>query len=68
MLIGYLKDDTNDDHFFGIINVKKTDAVTLMKELERFVVAKGNDISKVMFVGFDCCYTMNAVNKGKFNV
>ena len=36
-----------DDHLLGIINVSRTDAATLMREIERFLLAKGVDISKV---------------------
>ena len=56
-----------DDHLLGIINVSCTHAATLMGEIERFLLAKGVDISKAMFVGFDGCNTVSGENKGTYN-
>ena len=36
-----------DDHLLGIINVSRTDAATLMGEIERFLLAKGVDTRAV---------------------
>ena len=43
------------------------DAATLIGEIEKFLQAKGVDISKAMFVGFDGCNTMSGENKGTYN-
>ena len=64
ILIRCLIDKSVDDHLLGLINVSRTDAATLMGEIERFLLAKGVDISKAMFVGFDGCNTMSGENKG----
>ena len=48
-----------------MVNVKKTDAESLMGEMERFMISKEGDISKIMFVGFDGCNTMSGVNTGR---
>ena len=48
-----------------MVNVKKTDAESLMGEMERFLISKEVDISKIMFVGFDGCNTMSGVNTGR---
>ena len=58
-------DKTIKDHFLGMVNVKKTDAESLMGEMERFLISKEVDISKIMFVGFDGCNTMSGVNTGR---
>jgi hypothetical protein len=66
VLIRCLSMDTNtiDDHFVGMVNVKKTDAESLMNEIQRFLISKDIDICKIMFVGFDGCNTMSGENKG----
>ena len=35
-----------------------------MEAIERFLMAKGIDITKAVFVGFDRCNTMSGENKG----
>lgn len=36
-----------------------------MTAIETFLLAKGIDITKALFVGFDGCNTMSGVNTGK---
>ncbi|XP_062596552.1 uncharacterized protein LOC134258002 [Saccostrea cucullata] len=57
-------DKTIKDHFLGMINVKKTDAATLVSKIERFFISKEIAISKILFVGFDGCNTMSGENTG----
>ena len=53
-----------DDYYLGLIEVTGTDSASLMEAIERFLMAKGNDITKAVFVGFDRCNTMNGEKKG----
>jgi len=55
-----------DDHFVGLVHVKRTDAASLMAAIEEFLTAKAIPMAKIMFVGFDGCNTMSGVNKGNF--
>lgn len=52
------------DHYLGLIEVQRTDAESLMKEIDRFLIAKGIRVENAMFVGFDGCNTMSGQNKG----
>jgi len=52
-----------DDHFVGLVNVKRTNAASLMAAIEEFLRAKPIPMAKIMFVGFDGCNTMSGVNK-----
>ncbi|WAR08290.1 ZMYM1-like protein [Mya arenaria] len=53
-----------EDYFLGITHVKKQDAESLMSAIEDFLLRKGLDIRKALFVGFDGCNTMSEENKG----
>ena len=53
-----------DDYYLGLIEVTGTDSASLMEAIERFLMAKGIDITKAVFVGFDGCNTMSGENKG----
>ena len=53
-----------EDHFVGIIHVKRTTAEALMDSIQLFLDTKGIDIAKIMFTGFDGCNTMSGENKG----
>ena len=59
ILILCLVNQSVDDHVLGLIHVARTEAVTLMGGIKIFLIAKGIDISKAMFVGFDGCNTMS---------
>lgn len=52
------------DHYLGLIEVQRTDTESLMKEIERFLIAKGIRVENAMFVGFNGCNTMSGQNKG----
>ena len=53
-----------DDYYLGLIEVTGTDSASLMEAIERFLMAKGIDITKAVFVGFDGCNTMSGENNG----
>jgi hypothetical protein len=65
ILARFKKEEIVDDFFLGIIEVKRTDAASLMAAIEEFLRAKNIDITKAAFVGFDGCNTMSGENKGK---
>ena len=48
--------------------MKKTDAHSLMSVIESFLLAKGIDISKTRFVGFDGTNTMSGEVSGKLRM
>ena len=60
----FWRDGSIQDCFLGIVRLARTDAESLMTAIETFLVAKGIDIKKAAFVGFDGCNTMSGVNKG----
>lgn len=52
------------EHYLGMVHVEQTTAKSLMEALSSFLLAKGIDIKKVVFIAFDGCNTMSGVNKG----
>ena len=56
---------TVSEHYLGLIHVRKTDAESLMAAIEGFLLAKGVDITKARFVGFDGTNTMSGEISGK---
>lgn len=52
------------EHYLGIVNVENMTAEGLMGTMSDFLIAKGIDIEKVMFVAFDGCNTMSGSVKG----
>ncbi|CAG2198702.1 unnamed protein product [Mytilus edulis] len=52
------------EHFLGIVNFDNITAEGLMDTIYEFLLAKGIDIEKVMFVAFDGCNTMSGSVKG----
>lgn len=54
------------DHFLGIIHVQKTNAESLLNAIQGFLVAKGLDITKCCFVGFDGANVMSGEVSGEF--
>ena len=49
-----------DDYYLGLMEqVTGTDSASLMEAIERFLMAKGIDITKAVFVGFDGCNNNN---------
>lgn len=63
-LARFRRDGKVGDHYLGLIEVQRTDTESLMKEIERFLIAKGFRVENAMFVGFDGCNTMSWQNKG----
>lgn len=64
ILAQFRRDGKVGDHYLGLIEVQRTDTESLMKEIERFLIAKGIRVENAMFVGFDGCNTMSGQNKG----
>ena len=54
------------DHFLGIIHVTKTNAKSLLNAIQEFLVAKGLDITKCQFVGFDGANLLSGDVSGEF--
>ena len=54
------------DHFLGIVHVTKTNAESLLNAIQGFLVAKGLDITKCRFVGFDGANVMSGEVSGEF--
>lgn len=52
------------DHYLGIINVDRTDAESLQNAIESFLLAKGLDVTKCRFVGFDGANVMSGEVSG----
>ncbi|XP_062569444.1 uncharacterized protein LOC134231500 [Saccostrea cucullata] len=50
--------------FLGLLKLQCTDAESLTSSLESILIAKGLDVSKAIFVGFDGCNVMSGVNTG----
>jgi hypothetical protein len=65
ILARFVNDGKISEVFLGLIPLQKSDAESLMTAIETFLLAKGIDITKAMFVGFDGCNTMSGVNTGK---
>ena len=53
------------DHFLGIVNVQHTNAESLLNAIQGFLVAKGLDIAKCRFVGFDGANVMSGEVSGE---
>ncbi|XP_052234161.1 uncharacterized protein LOC127846703 isoform X2 [Dreissena polymorpha] len=64
ILIRYLDCGNVEDHFVGLVNVKRRDAKTLTQALVNFLESKDININKVMFLGFDGCNTMSGEQNG----
>ncbi|XP_045208368.2 uncharacterized protein LOC123560182 [Mercenaria mercenaria] len=64
VLIRCLSDGDVQEHLVGIINVKKTDAASLMDAIQIFLNSHDIDITKAVFCAFDGCNTMSGVNTG----
>ena len=54
------------EEYLGLIHLDRGDAESLMKAIESFLIAKGVNIQRAIFVGFDGCNTMSGVNTGKY--
>lgn len=65
VLARYVQDSKISEDFLELIDLQRSDAESLMTAIETFLLAKGIDITKAMFVGFDGCYTMSGVNTDK---
>lgn len=65
VIVRFVQNGIVKEAFLGLIHLQKTDAESLMMAIETFLLAKGVDITKAIFVGFDGCNTMSGVNSGK---
>nr|XP_022338341.1 E3 SUMO-protein ligase KIAA1586-like isoform X3 [Crassostrea virginica] len=64
VIVRFVQNGIVKEAFLGLIHLHKTDAESLMMAIETFLLAKGVDITKAIFVGFDGCNTMSGVNSG----
>lgn len=65
IIVRFKHENVVQDYFLGIVEVKRTDAASIMAGIEDFLRLKGVDITKAVFVGFDGCNTMSGENKGE---
>jgi len=61
----WFHNNTIDDHFLGIVHVKRTDAASLMAAIEEFLVEVEVDVTKCKFIAFDGTNTMSGEVSGK---